>query len=114
MAIAVHRRQPGIARAFQVAAVDDIDAARDERLAEPGDAQCIGAHQRAAVARADVGRGADQRYRRITTAHRLFSMIGGAGTRIRSEEHTSEIQSLMRISYAVFSLKKKNRITYQT
>src|SRR3546814_4850506 len=26
----------------------------------------------------------------------------------RSEEHTSEIQSLMRISYAVFSLKKKN------
>src|SRR3546814_3642238 len=26
---------------------------------------------------------------------------------IRSEEHTSELQSLMRISYAVFSLKKK-------
>src|SRR3546814_10173733 len=30
----------------------------------------------------------------------------------RSEEHTSELQSLMRISYAVFCLKKK--ITYQT
>src|SRR3546814_1987526 len=28
-------------------------------------------------------------------------------TRIRSEEHTSELQSLMRISYAVFCLKKK-------
>src|SRR3546814_12502074 len=28
----------------------------------------------------------------------------------RSEEHTSEIQSLMRISYAVFCLKKKNSI----
>src|SRR3546814_8073481 len=27
---------------------------------------------------------------------------------IRSEEHTSALQSLMRISYAVFSLKKKN------
>src|SRR3546814_3355782 len=27
----------------------------------------------------------------------------------RSEEHTSEIQSLMRISYAVFCLKKKNK-----
>src|SRR3546814_7297595 len=27
----------------------------------------------------------------------------------RSEEHTSELQSLMRISYAVFRLKKKNR-----
>src|SRR3546814_7724061 len=29
---------------------------------------------------------------------------------IRSEEHTSELQSLMRISYAVFCLKKKNTI----
>src|SRR3546814_6045555 len=28
---------------------------------------------------------------------------------VRSEEHTSELQSLMRISYAVFCLKKKNR-----
>src|SRR3546814_7345792 len=28
---------------------------------------------------------------------------------LRSEEHTSELQSLMRISYAVFCLKKKNR-----
>src|SRR3546814_5053172 len=37
-----------------------------------------------------------------------------AGTRIgvgeRSEEHTSELQSLMRISYAVFCLKKKKKI----
>src|SRR3546814_10828250 len=30
------------------------------------------------------------------------------GTTRRSEEHTSELQSLMRISYAVFCLKKKN------
>src|SRR3546814_10105982 len=29
----------------------------------------------------------------------------------RSEEHTSELQSLMRISYAVFCLKKKNTLT---
>src|SRR3546814_7089476 len=28
----------------------------------------------------------------------------------RSEEHTSELQSLMRISYAVFCLKKKNKV----
>src|SRR3546814_8962908 len=33
------------------------------------------------------------------------------GPRIRSEEHTSELQSLMRISYAVFCLKKKQSIT---
>src|SRR3546814_3495435 len=30
----------------------------------------------------------------------------------RSEEHTSELQSLMRISYAVFCLKKKNKTIY--
>src|SRR3546814_5344127 len=33
--------------------------------------------------------------------------IGGDRRRLRSEEHTSELQSLMRISYAVFCLKKK-------
>src|SRR3546814_8334606 len=32
----------------------------------------------------------------------------------RSEEHTSELQSLMRISYAVFCLKKKKKITRTT
>src|SRR3546814_2639946 len=31
--------------------------------------------------------------------------------RLRSEEHTSELQSLMRISYAVFCLKKKKTMT---
>src|SRR3546814_9507824 len=34
--------------------------------------------------------------------------------RRRSEEHTSELQSLMRISYAVFCLKKKNETQYET
>src|SRR3546814_10909809 len=34
------------------------------------------------------------------------------GTIIRSEEHTSELQSLMRISYAVLCLKKKNQLNY--
>src|SRR3546814_1840178 len=33
------------------------------------------------------------------------------GDALRSEEHTSELQSLMRISYAVFCLKKKNTNT---
>src|SRR3546814_8235310 len=35
-----------------------------------------------------------------------------AADRNRSEEHTSELQSLMRISYAVFCLKKQKRHTY--
>src|SRR3546814_2201090 len=41
----------------------------------------------------------------------------GTVLRTRSEEHTSELQSLMRISYAVFCLKKKNKkkmITHYT
>src|SRR3546814_7586800 len=33
--------------------------------------------------------------------------LARAGKQLRSEEHTSELQSLMRISYAVFCLKKK-------
>src|SRR3546814_2189030 len=37
-----------------------------------------------------------------------------ARARVRSEEHTSELQSLMRISYAVFCLKKKTHNHNQT
>src|SRR3546814_9754979 len=44
--------------------------------------------------------------------HRPQPRLGGGDrcrqTGCRSEEHTSELQSLMRISYAVFCLKKKN------
>src|SRR3546814_7694806 len=42
----------------------------------------------------------------------LSRSLLGAG--LRSEEHTSELQSLMRISYAVFCLKKKNKIRAYT
>src|SRR3546814_6617881 len=38
-----------------------------------------------------------------------FALMGS----VRSEEHTSELQSLMRISYAVFCLKKKNKTQYE-
>src|SRR3546814_4159250 len=59
-----------------------------------------------------------------TPAHRRFESIGAVGRQIgrqrrledcgarRSEEHTSELQSLMRISYAVFCLKKKQKDTH--
>src|SRR3546814_4732602 len=39
----------------------------------------------------------------------IYQLGDGAMILIRSEEHTSELQSLMRISYAVFCLKKKKR-----
>src|SRR3546814_9431881 len=54
-----------------------------------------------------------ERGRRISLGSRTTSTFCVAS---RSEEHTSELQSLMRISYAVFCLKKKNRHkqTYRT
>src|SRR3546814_5416344 len=48
------------------------------------------------------GNGYDLRGRVLLQEARVFR-------RARSEEHTSELQSLMRISYAVFCLKKKNK-----
>src|SRR3546814_8942429 len=44
-------------------------------------------------------------------AFRAMALAGRADLPVRSEEHTSELQSLMRISYAVFCLKKKNATT---
>src|SRR3546814_1313164 len=45
--------------------------------------------------------------RDLGTGKRLVRVAPAARSSIRSEEHTSELQSLMRISYAVFCLKKK-------
>src|SRR3546814_4106300 len=44
---------------------------------------------------------------RLAPALRTPEICSYASLFIRSEEHTSELQSLMRISYAVFCLKKK-------
>src|SRR3546814_7506297 len=51
---------------------------------------------------------------RLRIAHRVAAIfdhesLAGVALQIRSEEHTSELQSLMRISYAVFCLKKKQK-----
>src|SRR3546814_8033325 len=48
------------------------------------------------------------RQRQIPTRLMVSSRLRESVARWRSEEHTSELQSLMRISYAVFCLKKKN------
>src|SRR3546814_6912374 len=44
----------------------------------------------------------------------IFCRTGMRSTTLRSEEHTSELQSLMRISYAVLCLKKKTKTINQT
>src|SRR3546814_1884813 len=52
-----------------------------------------------------VGQPVFRRHR--SAAHPRDRLAGGRMAGPRSEEHTSELQSLMRISYAVFCLKKK-------
>src|SRR3546814_9655801 len=49
---------------------------------------------------------ADAQARRIHRSQQLGRQVAIAQMPRRSEEHTSELQSLMRISYAVFCLKK--------
>src|SRR3546814_3458249 len=61
-------------------------------------------------ARAGPTAAAIPRSARRYAARRLRPRRGWSG---RSEEHTSELQSLMRISYAVFCLKKKNNNNQQ-
>src|SRR3546814_1245324 len=52
----------------------------------------------------------DKTCRAVRAARRVLSRTG---RECRSEEHTSELQSLMRISYAVFCLKKKTNTNIQ-
>src|SRR3546814_8821530 len=63
--------------------------------------------------------GQSKNSRRASQVFALGAGVDGAvgvgvhiGQRCRSEEHTSELQSLMRISYAVFFLKKKKTEQY--
>src|SRR3546814_3571915 len=55
--------------------------------------------------------GDDVTLRVIIQPMAVWLWIGGGVIAFRSEEHTSELQSLMRISYAVFCLKKKKQST---
>src|SRR3546814_8941858 len=78
--------------------VERIEAAKAEH-----DAQATAAKaQRAYPSGEDRRDGRRERERQRFGLRRLNSSMR------RSEEHTSELQSLMRISYAVFCLKKKN------
>src|SRR3546814_9564766 len=43
------------------------------------------------------------------TGFEILQQVADLSPAVRSEEHTSELQSLMRISYAVFCLKKNNK-----
>src|SRR3546814_6904582 len=49
----------------------------------------------------------------VVSRIKVMARLDIAERRVRSEEHTSELQSLMRISYAVFCLKKKKTPKHQ-
>src|SRR3546814_3045495 len=78
----------------------------------------------ASFSRSDHQGGAQSRRAQVVSCRGLrrfiasrFSSVNKARSRIdaaRSEEHTSELQSLMRISYAVFCLQKKKTNIHQT
>src|SRR3546814_4977054 len=92
-------------RSSQAETRDDGRAGHDTGC---GDGRCVPARRRGGAARG-VRAGVDRRAPR-----RRRPQHGGAGhlrqgLHRRSEEHTSELQSLMRISYAVFCLKKKKK-----
>src|SRR3546814_6941511 len=101
-----------IADALYQGASAELDAAgvTHERVAVPGVFE-IPAVIRMAVRSMDFFAGR----RRFDGYVALGCVIRGETTHydyVRSEEHTSEIQSLMRISYAVFCLKKKKTQLY--
>src|SRR3546814_18443982 len=97
--ITLHRAHPVVPLAPHAAErrqADDAEAADEEGVVGEGHAPAEPVHL------ADlglVGRHVDG-----AGAHEQRDLAEGVG---RSEEHTSELQSLMRISYAVFCLKKK-------
>src|SRR3546814_5877123 len=79
-------------RGFWLHGIDRVDAAPAELIG--GDVVVEVAHP--------------HRCRALGQCHPVAAVAG------RSEEHTSELQSLMRISYAVFCLKKKKKKTKHT
>src|SRR3546814_6835874 len=101
---------------------------RHRRLADRGRADRRDQHARRAalcIVAEGGGRAADRRVAGPAAADALrLDRAGGARSasgaarsearlrQLRSEEHTSELQSLMRISYAVFCLQKKKNNTH--
>src|SRR3546814_5592807 len=65
----------------------------------------------AGAAPAREARGRDLMRRWTVTLLAAFVALVTIAPLLRSEEHTSELQSLMRISYAVLCLKQKNKTT---
>src|SRR3546814_5394160 len=99
-----------VAAAVAEAVAGMLDGGDDESIARQVRRQVVVAEVRPAVAVGD-------HHQRLGAGLFRHAERGGDIVRARTEEHTSELQSLMRISYAVFCLKKKikyhdNRIVH--
>src|SRR3546814_1365272 len=73
---------------------------------DPLDVEILGVLVRSVIG---IHRLAERLRGRLPVAIMVAIAVGARLALPRSEEHTSELQSLMRISYAVFCLKKKNK-----
>src|SRR3546814_2566818 len=101
-------------------AADGVREVEVDAVLERADALALVDH-RLRVAGGDVA-GHEVAERRVLPLEEVVAvgvgdLVGGAGVVAvlrRSEEHTSELQSLMRISYAVFCLTKKKTINTQS
>src|SRR3546814_9520758 len=100
---------------------DDLKAWRQEQIDAKGERSKMRAPDGPAITDDQIREGLEAHQLRLQrergTDLTIFSpRAGGMGHHIgseRSEEHTSELQSLMSISYAVFCLKKQNRVSTQ-
>src|SRR3546814_3758711 len=95
-----------------VSALNKAHSVRNQGRAAAGHAQRKEARtKRAPESKATNGSGVDPRTecRHPKSRPSPAAPTGAGATAPRSEEHTSELQSLMRISYAVFCLKKKKK-----
>jgi hypothetical protein len=77
VAISVDRPLPRIARPLDVAAIDNVDAPRDQGLGEASNAQRFRPHHGASIAGTDISRCAEQRYGE-KTAHGLLRWVPGS------------------------------------
>src|SRR3546814_2270394 len=104
MALEIVLAQPGDNERFEERQIIIAKISLEARVHRTGDRQPPPPRPRRRLPRHAVGAG-------------NMDDIGREGGDIladRSEEHTSELQSLMRISYAVFCLKKKKKTTRKT
>src|SRR3546814_5451066 len=109
LAVEEHRGEGGDAQLFHGGAGIETGAHLHHRLIAGGELEMVGAGHALAVQQGvdldAAGPGLRLLQPELAEVGKLL-LLGEAGVD-RSEEHTSELQSLMRISYAVFCLKKK-------